>query len=308
MAAAHAIRTGLGDIDTVVTGPVLATAVDELLQDARTLNVDQLLKRARRTRDSLDAAGIIVREHKAWDDRSLRVWTNPSGQVHLHGVFPPEQGAFILSTYDSLTSPRRGGVRFVDPARAKWAQSVRDDPRSTEQIAADSFLALLKAGTEINPHRILGGRQPSIRIITHQTTPGTAPTPTPPTPGTGTPATTGNPASTANPAATENPGRTGTPSDSGTTAPAGSSAFTGTDTPSGTSTPTWTFSTAPSPTPAPHLNGPARPDPLIPPGPTSHVDGPARPDRVIPPGSGLLLLRDLDEILAPPQTSPRTAT
>ncbi|ANP72021.1 DUF222 domain-containing protein [Cryobacterium arcticum] len=311
VAAAHAIRTGLGDIDTVVTGPVLATAVEELLRDARTLNVDQLLKRARRTRDSLDAAGIIVREQKAWDDRSLRVWTNPSGQVHLHGVFPPEQGAFVLSAYDSLTSPRRGGVRFVDPARAKWAQSVRDDPRSTEQIAADGFLALLKAGTEINPNRILGGRQPSIRIITHQATPGTAPTPTPTTPGTAptptpttpctrTPATTENPTRTANPAATEHPGRTGTPSDTETTAPAGNSAFTGTDTPTGTSIPTWTFSTAASPTPAPHLNGPARPDPLIPPGPTSHVDGPARPDPVVPPGAGLLLLRDLDEILAPP--------
>ena len=165
VAAAHAIRTGLGDIDAVVTGPALADAVQTLLAEARTMNVDNLVKRSRRMRDSLDEAGIAVREQKAWDDRYLRIWTLPTGQVCINGMFPPEQGEFIVSTFDSLTSPRRGGVRFVDPARAKWAQSVRDDPRSTGQLTADNFLDLLKAGTTVNPNRMLGGRTPAVRIL-----------------------------------------------------------------------------------------------------------------------------------------------
>ncbi|MGO4785648.1 hypothetical protein ACEN2M_17825, partial [Cryobacterium sp. W22_MBD10_FK3] len=98
-------------------------------------------------------------------DRYLRVWALPTGQICINGLFPPEQGQFIVSTFDSLTSPRRGGVRFVDPARAKWAQSVRDDPRSTDQLTADNFLDLLKAGTEVNPHRMLGGRPPGTQPV-----------------------------------------------------------------------------------------------------------------------------------------------
>ena len=175
--AAHALRTGLGDIDTVVTAPVLADALEGLLADAGTMNVDQLLKRARQTRDSLDEAGIRVREQKAWDDRYLRIWTLGTGQVRVDGLFPPEQGEFIKSTFDSLTSPRRGGVRFVDTERAAWAKRVTDDPRTTTQITCDGFIDLLKAGTTINPDNMLGGRRPAVQILTTQT-PAARPTPT----------------------------------------------------------------------------------------------------------------------------------
>jgi hypothetical protein len=165
VAAAHAIRTGLGDVDSVVTGKVLADAVDTLLDEASRMNADQLLRRSRRMRDSLDEAGITTREKKAWDDRYLRVWKTDAGQVHVHGVFPPEQGEFILSVYDSLTGPRRGGVRFVDPDRAAWARAVKEDPRSTGQIAADTFVDLLKAGSAVNPDRMLGGRLPAVQVL-----------------------------------------------------------------------------------------------------------------------------------------------
>ncbi|MGO4782991.1 DUF222 domain-containing protein [Cryobacterium sp. W22_MBD10_FK3] len=176
--AAHALRTGLGDVDTVVTGPVLAHALAELLTDAASMNVDQLLKRARQARDTLDAAGIRVREQKAWDDRYLRIWTLGTGQVRVDGLFPAEQGEFIKSTFDSLTSPRRGGVRFVDTDRAAWAKRVTDDPRTTTQITCDGFIDLLKAGTTINPNDMLGGRRPAVQILT-TATPATRPaTPT----------------------------------------------------------------------------------------------------------------------------------
>jgi hypothetical protein len=166
VAAAHAIRTGLGDIDAVVTAEKLAGAVQTLLAEAKTMGVDELLKRSRRMRDTLDEAGIAVREKKAWDDRYLKVWKIDTGQVHVHGLFPPEQGQYVLDLYDSLTGPRRGGVRFVDPDRAAWAKAVQDDPRSTDQLTADGFLELLKAGTAVNPNRMLGGRTPAVRVLT----------------------------------------------------------------------------------------------------------------------------------------------
>ncbi|MCU1445004.1 DUF222 domain-containing protein [Cryobacterium sp.] len=169
VAAAHAIRTGLGDIDTIVIAENLADAVQTLLLEATRMTVDELLKRSRRMRDSLDEAGIAVREKKAWEDRYLRVWKIDTGQVHVHGLFPPEQGEYILSVLDGLTGPRRGGVRFVDPDRAAWATAVQDDPRSTDQLTADGFLELLKAGSTVNPNRLLGGRTPAVRILTTAT-------------------------------------------------------------------------------------------------------------------------------------------
>ncbi|TFD33639.1 DUF222 domain-containing protein, partial [Cryobacterium sp. TMT1-19] len=72
---------------------------------------------------------------------------------------------FVLSTFDSITGPRRGGVRFVDPERAAWAQKMQDDPRSTEQINADSLVQLLKIAGEADPGRVFGGRRPAVRVI-----------------------------------------------------------------------------------------------------------------------------------------------
>ncbi|MDJ0324932.1 DUF222 domain-containing protein [Cryobacterium sp. PH31-AA6] len=167
--AAESIRQGLGDIDTAVTADRLAAALTALLAESAGLNADQCFRRARRLRDDLDTAGIAAREKQAHDDRYLRVYRLRDGKIRLHGLFAPEDGEFVLSTYDALTSPRRGGVRFVDKKRAAWAKRIQDDPRSTEQIAADSFLQLLKLGSEVDPGRMLGGRRPAVRVIVTQT-------------------------------------------------------------------------------------------------------------------------------------------
>jgi hypothetical protein len=163
--AAESIRAGLGDIDAAVTAEKLAEALAVLLAEARSLNVDQVFKRARRMRDELDEAGIAAREKQARDDRYLKVYRLRDGKVRLNGLFAPEDGEFVLSTYDVITGPRRGGVRFVDKAQAAWAKRMQDDPRSTEQIAADSFVELLKIAGEADPGRVFGGRRPAVRVI-----------------------------------------------------------------------------------------------------------------------------------------------
>src|SRR5690606_34251582 len=62
VAAADAIRAGLGDPTTNVPREVLDDAAAGLCRDAGTIPPDQLQKRARRVRDELDAAGIADRE------------------------------------------------------------------------------------------------------------------------------------------------------------------------------------------------------------------------------------------------------
>ncbi|MCI4658742.1 HNH endonuclease signature motif containing protein [Cryobacterium zhongshanensis] len=177
---ADALRKGLGDLDRAITPEKLTSALARLLSEARTLNADQLFKRARRVRDVLDEAGIAAREKAAYDDRSLRFYRLHTGQVRMVGLFAPEDGEYLMQTYDAITSPRRGGVRFVDKEQAAWAKRVQDDPRTTEQLTADAFLALTKLGVKADPKRIAGGRNPAVRMVTihpRSTTPtGTAPT------------------------------------------------------------------------------------------------------------------------------------
>ncbi|WP_104194985.1 DUF222 domain-containing protein [Cryobacterium sp. M25] len=163
--AAESIRAGLGQIDASVTAEKLAVALEALLAEASSLNADQVFKQARRMRDQLDEAGIAAREKQAYDDRYLRVYRLGNGNVRLSGLFAPEDGEFVLSTFDSITGPRRGGVRFVDAERAAWAKKMQDDPRTTEQIAADSLVQLLKIAGEADPGRVFGGRRPSVRVI-----------------------------------------------------------------------------------------------------------------------------------------------
>ncbi|MEB0201662.1 DUF222 domain-containing protein [Cryobacterium sp. 5I3] len=182
---ADSLRKGLGDLDRAITAEKLATALARLLAEARTVNADQLFKRARRVRDVLDEAGIAAREKAVYDDRSLRFWRLHTGQVCMVGLFAPEDGEYLMNTYDAITSPRRGGVRFVDKEQAAWAKRVQDDPRTTEQLTADAFLALMKLGVKADPKRIAGGRSPAVRMITIRPTSATptgfAPTGTTPT-------------------------------------------------------------------------------------------------------------------------------
>ncbi|HSP53608.1 MAG TPA: DUF222 domain-containing protein [Cryobacterium sp.] len=163
--AAESIRAGLGQIDAAVTAEKLGAALEALLTEASTLNSDGVFKRARRMRDQLDEAGIAAREKQAHDDRYLKVYRLSNGNVRLNGLFAPEDGEFVLSTFDSITGPRRGGVRFVDKERAAWAKSMQEDPRSTDQIAADSLVQLLKIAGEADPGRVFGGRRPSVRVL-----------------------------------------------------------------------------------------------------------------------------------------------
>ncbi|GAA3879270.1 hypothetical protein GCM10022381_21990 [Leifsonia kafniensis] len=163
--AAEAIRKGLGDIDPGVPAEKLAAAAQFLLEEAATLNADQLLRRARRLRDELDADGIARREKTQRDARSFRIWRQDDGMYRVSALLPPEDGRLVELIVDGATSPRRGGPRFVDAATQARAVALRDDERTTEQIAADAILALLQLGAEADPNTVFFGRRPAVRIL-----------------------------------------------------------------------------------------------------------------------------------------------
>jgi Domain of unknown function (DUF222) len=164
---ADAIRRGLGNVDQAVTGKKLGAAVQVLLEVAVTsgFNTDQLFKEARRIRNVLDADGITAREKQARDDEYWNVIRQPDGMVRLNALLSPENGEYVASVYDAITSPRRGGVRFVDSAQAAWAKKLQDDPRTTGQISVDGFITLIRNGADADPNLICGARKPAVRVI-----------------------------------------------------------------------------------------------------------------------------------------------
>ncbi len=171
--AAKAIQSGLGEpaMDAAgrgVTVDDLTRAAQTLLREAADLNVDRLFRRARELRDDLDEAGIADRERAIHQQRSMRRVRRPNGLSRY--IFDPdlEASAFWDDVYDTLTSPRRGGPRFSDPAGQAWAEAIAADERTTEQYAHDAFTELLRIGVTADTtdsRIIIGSRIPAVRVL-----------------------------------------------------------------------------------------------------------------------------------------------
>ncbi len=156
----------------------------------RGLNADELYRLARDKRDELDEAGIAGREQLAYSQRSLRRSMRPNG-LSRYTLDPDlEMSAWLDDVYDKLTSPRRGGPRFVDPGDRAWAEDIATDTRTTEQYLHDAFLGLLRKGVDADradaraessqatdsrtagsrstgrrTPRIVGSRLPAVRVL-----------------------------------------------------------------------------------------------------------------------------------------------
>jgi Domain of unknown function (DUF222) len=187
VAAAEAIRGGLGEPNDTVSVEALADAAATLVRAGSALNADQLFRQARDARDDLDEAGIAIRERERRQQRSLRRWRKPDGMTRYTWELDPEGAALVDGIYDQLTSPRRGGPRMVDKAELKRAEAVERDPRSTDQLASDGLLALLviaagtgtvlgtstdvigtdalRDATGTDPRQLIGIRNPAVRVL-----------------------------------------------------------------------------------------------------------------------------------------------
>jgi len=84
--------------------------------------------------------------------------------TRLSGLLDPESAAVVVAAYDGATSPRRGGPRFVDPRDVDRAERLAHDDRSTEQIALDSFVELVRIGAGSAPD-VVGAQPPAVRIV-----------------------------------------------------------------------------------------------------------------------------------------------
>ena len=164
-AGGDALMRGLGAPTEGCDADVLREAAEELLTDAAGANTDALLTRARWRRDRLDPARVAVRAEERYKNRKARIGRNAAGVMTAWLEFDDESGNMIDGIIRSGLSPRLGGPRFVDKARAARAQALVDDPRSYEQLVFDLLMAVMKAGTVADPDVLLGGQQHGLRVV-----------------------------------------------------------------------------------------------------------------------------------------------
>ena len=162
--AADAIRTGLGSVDEAVPAGSVSEAAESLLHDATVLTVEKLAARARECGAELDEQHVQDRERALRDARYLRLTPLGDGMTRLSGLLDPESAAIVAAAYDGATSPRRGGPRFVDPAEVDRAERLARDERTTEQIAVDSFVELIRIGATAAPD-VVGAQRPAVRVL-----------------------------------------------------------------------------------------------------------------------------------------------
>ncbi|MBC7591996.1 MAG: DUF222 domain-containing protein [Salinibacterium sp.] len=164
IASADAIQSGLGEPTEALSASMLATVAAELVTEAASLDPDRLYRRARQLRDELDELGLADRERVRRDRRSLRFIRQPDGMSRLTWLLDPESAAVAADLFDRATSPRRGGPRFLGDSEAK-AERIFADSRTTEQLASDVFLELLRQGPAADVSELLGSGAPSVRVL-----------------------------------------------------------------------------------------------------------------------------------------------
>ena len=129
------------------------------------MTVERLAIRARELRAEIDVDGVRDREQQLRERRYLHITPQGDGMTRIHGLLDPESAAVVVGAYDAATSPRRGGPRFVDPTEAARAEAVATDPRTTEQIAVDSFVELIRIATLADPGAVLGRRGAAVQVL-----------------------------------------------------------------------------------------------------------------------------------------------
>jgi Domain of unknown function (DUF222) len=169
-AAAASIADGLGAPNGVVSIEQLTAAASTLCDEAvgvhgrPGLDADRLFSHARRLRDELDLDGVRLREAEQREQRGIRFFELPTGMSRLIWDMDPETAAPVKQLFDRATSPKLGGVRFVDPKQSAVAKTILDDVRTPAQLASDAFIQLLMQGADAPTDFLLGSGAPVIKI------------------------------------------------------------------------------------------------------------------------------------------------
>lgn len=160
---AAVIRNGLGTPTDVATAEDLALAANRLAEVAVDLTPEQLERETRAMREQLDAQAVVDEERRIQDARSVKLYRRRDGSGRLVADLDREATVVFDELLNNVTGPRRSGPRFVSDEGKAYQQGVIDDPRTTEQLAHDAILTVIRLGLAANPNKV-PGRQPAVRV------------------------------------------------------------------------------------------------------------------------------------------------
>ena len=167
--AADVIARALGHPDSHVTTAQLSGAATQLVAESVLLTLEQLGVRARQARALLDLEGqpeqVAEREQALRDRRYLYLTRQADGMTRLSGLLDPESAALVREAVDGATSPRRGGPSFVSADDRERAERITRDTRTTEQLALDALVDLVRIGGDVAPTDVIGTRSPAVQVI-----------------------------------------------------------------------------------------------------------------------------------------------
>ncbi|HEV7812467.1 MAG TPA: DUF222 domain-containing protein [Leifsonia sp.] len=104
----------LGKAAPGCTAADIETGERVLVQHAPTLTVTELRTLAGQVRDRLDQDGILPRELRQQQRRSLTISTTSDGMTHLDWYLNPESAGYVLAAIDTLVGHELRQVRFRD--------------------------------------------------------------------------------------------------------------------------------------------------------------------------------------------------
>ena len=167
-----AIRRGLGtppdgadEQSSIAAREAWALAAADLIDEAASRTVEELIRTARTIRDRLDPEGAHARFEARHLGRSFRTYTDADGIHHGHLTFEDEGFAWVRAIVDAALRPRRGGPRFVDATERAAAEDLTADPRTNDQLAYDLVLDVLRAGALADAKDVFGTRQAGVRVV-----------------------------------------------------------------------------------------------------------------------------------------------
>ena len=159
--AIDAVRAGLGAPTRALTPEVLAGAAEQLAAEGATIPVDALARRARELRDELDVESVALYEQEMRDQEFLRFTPTATGMTRVNGLLRPESAAVVVGAVDAITSPRRGGPRFVEEPGTE----VQVDDRTIDQVMVDALVEIVAVATRAPSGRLFGQRKPSVKVL-----------------------------------------------------------------------------------------------------------------------------------------------
>lgn len=176
VAAADAIRKGLGKPDQAVGAQQLRDAEAVLLGDAGNVSAETLLKRARMARNELDLDAVARGQKARAQLRYVRTWQK-DGMSGGSWALPNEDGgAEIHTALRLMLGSRAGGPRFPqtdasgEPVFKTAAEIQLEDPRTFEQVLADGFAQIFRNGIRVDPTVVPGVGRAAVRVMVTEKT------------------------------------------------------------------------------------------------------------------------------------------